>query len=197
MWDERYSVEDYVFGTEPSGFLTRRDHWLKRGAKALCVADGEGRNSVYLAEQGLQVTAWDGSPAAVAKARKLAKARGVEVDYSVQDVFEWDWPEGAYDLVVGIFIQFLPPEGRDQLFKKMAAALKPGGVLMLHGYTPKQLHYGTGGPKQRENLYTAELLRRLFADMRIQVLEDYELDINEGSGHVGRSALIDLVAVKR
>lgn len=61
MWDERYSVEDYVFGTEPSGFLTRRDHWLKRGAKALCVADGEGRNSVYLAEQGLQVTAWDGS----------------------------------------------------------------------------------------------------------------------------------------
>lgn len=115
----------------------------------------------------------------------------------MQDVFEWDWPEGAYDLVVGIFIQFLPPEGRDQLFKKMAAALKPGGVLMLHGYTPKQLHYGTGGPKQRENLYTAELLRRLFADMRIQVLEDYELDINEGSGHVGRSALIDLVAVKR
>ncbi|MBE9640398.1 SAM-dependent methyltransferase [Salipiger mangrovisoli] len=197
MWDERYAVEDYVYGTEPSGVLIRRNHWLKPGAKTLCVADGEGRNSVYLAQQGLKVTAFDGAAAAVDKARRLAAGRGVEVEYSVQDVFDWDWPVAEFHLVVGIFIQFVGPEGRAMLFDKMKQALKPGGVLLLHGYTPRQLQFGTGGPGVAENLYTAGMLRKAFADMQVQVIEDYELDIREGRGHVGRSALIDLIAVKR
>lgn len=197
MWDERYAVEDYVYGTEPSGVLIRRNHWLKPGARALCVADGEGRNSVYLAGQGLKVTAFDGAAPAVEKARRLAAERGVEVDYAVQDVFDWSWPVAEFDLVVGIFIQFVGPAGRAMLFDKMKAALKPGGVLLLHGYTPQQLRYGTGGPGVAENLYTAGMLRKAFADMRVQVLEDYELNIQEGRGHNGRSALIDMIAVKR
>ncbi|WP_353472944.1 class I SAM-dependent methyltransferase [Salipiger sp. H15] len=197
MWDERYAVEDYVYGTEPSGVLIRRNNWLKPGAKALCVADGEGRNSVYLAQLGLKVTAFDGAAAAVDKARRLAAERGVEVDYSVQDAFDWDWPRESFDLVAGIFIQFVGPDGRAVLFERMKAALKPGGVLLLHGYTPRQLQFGTGGPGVAENLYTAGMLRKAFADMRVQVLEDYELDIREGRGHVGRSALIDMIAVRR
>lgn len=197
MWDERYAVEDYIYGTEPSGVLIRRNHWLKPGAKALCVADGEGRNSVYLAQHGLKVTAFDGAAAAVDKARRLAAERGVEVDYSVQDIFDWNWPAAEFDLVAGIFIQFVGPEGRAMIFDRMKQALKPGGVLLLHGYTPRQLQFGTGGPGAAENLYTAGMLRKAFADMQVQLIEDYELEIREGQYHNGRSALIDMIAVKR
>lgn len=197
MWDARFDTEDYVFGTAPAAFLLRHRAWLKAGDRALSVADGEGRNSVFLAECGLDVTAWDGAPKAVEKARKLARARGVTVHLSVEDIEAWDWPDAAFDLVAGIFIQFVGPEARARLFDRMARALKPGGVLLLHGYTPKQLEYGTGGPGRLENLYTPDLLRGAFADMDIRELDAYEAELAEGHGHRGRSALIDLVAVRR
>lgn len=196
MWEERYNTEDYVFGREPAAFLRRHESWLKRGEFALSVADGEGRNSVFLAEKGLKVIAWDGAPTAVEKARALAHERGVAVAYEVADIEDWAWPEARFDLVLGVFIQFVGPEARARLFERMKRAVKPGGVLMLHGYTPKQLDYGTGGPKAVENLYTPELLREAFGDLEIRELEAYEAELDEGGGHVGRSALIDLVAVK-
>lgn len=197
MWEERFSTKEYVFGRAPAQFLRRHADRLTPGATALSVADGEGRNSVFLAEQGLVVSAWDGAPSAVAKARALAEERGVSVQYEVADIETWDWPEAAYDLVLGVFIQFVGPEARARLFERMKAAVKPGGLLMLHGYTPKQLDYGTGGPKVLENLYTPELLREAFSDMEIAVLESYETELDEGAGHVGMSTLIDLVAVRR
>lgn len=194
MWNERYSIEGYLFGTEPAAALRAEAHRLAPRSRVLCVADGEGRNSVWLAGQGHRVTAWDASPVAVDKARRLAAARGQTVAFSVQTAEAFDWTAAEYDAVVAIFIQFAGPDLRDRIFAGMKAATRPGGLVILHGYTPRQLEYGTGGPPFVENLYTEDLLRRRFADFRIERLEAYEADLAEGTGHAGRSALIDLVA---
>lgn len=197
MWDERYAgAKGYLFGTEPADFLTANAAFLNPGARALAVADGEGRNSVWLAGQGLFVTAMEKSPVAIEKARALALARGVEVDFREADIADWDWTPNAHDLVVAVFIQFMGPGLRDRVFAGMKRTLKPGGVLMLHGYTPRQLDYGTGGPRQVENLYTEELLADRFGDFAIERLAAYDAEVDEGEGHSGRSALIDLIARK-
>jgi SAM-dependent methyltransferase len=194
MWDERFGTADYVFGTEPAAFLAARADLLEPGQTALVVADGEGRNSVFLAERGLDVTAMDASPVGVEKARRLAADRGVAVDYHVADIMTWDWAARSYDLVVGVFLQFLAPADRGQVFAGMARAVAPGGRLLLHGYRPEQVDYGTGGPPSRENMYTEDLLREAFGDLAIERLVSYDTPIEEGIGHVGMSALIDLVA---
>jgi cyclopropane fatty-acyl-phospholipid synthase-like methyltransferase len=195
-WNERFAAPGFLFGTEPADFLVAQSAWLTPKAKALAVADGEGRNSVYMAQQGVAVTAIDSSHVAIEKAKGLAEARGVDIDFREVDVLAWDWPVAAYDLVVAIFIQFAGPDDRARLFALMKDALKPGGILMLHGYRPKQIEYGTGGPPHAENMYTEELLREAFSDMDILHLESYDREIQEGEGHAGLSALIDLVARK-
>jgi cyclopropane fatty-acyl-phospholipid synthase-like methyltransferase len=197
-WSQRYreAGEDYLFGVAPCRFLETHRDVLESGATALSVADGEGRNSVWLAEQGLTVTALEISPVALEKARRLARGRGVAVDFMQADMLTAKWPPATYDFVVGIFIQFVGPEEREIQFARLKQALKPGGLLLLHGYTPKQLEYKTGGPSAVENLYTEDFLRAAFADFRIETLQAYEAEIDEGSGHRGRSALIDLVARK-
>jgi cyclopropane fatty-acyl-phospholipid synthase-like methyltransferase len=198
VWSQRYrdAGEDYLFGVAPCRFLETHRQLLGSGRSALSVADGEGRNSVWMAEQGLAVTALEISPVALEKAHRLARGRGVEVDFIQADMFTADWPPSHYDFVVGIFIQFVGPQERAVQFARLKQALKPGGLVLLHGYTPKQLEYKTGGPSAVENLYTEDLLREAFADFRIETLHAYEADIDEGSGHRGRSALIDLVARK-
>lgn len=164
--------------------------------RALAIADGEGRNGVWLAQQGLDVHAIDVSPFALEKARKLAAERGVALATDLVDVLDWTWPEAAYDLVAAIFIQFAPPPERDRIIAGIRRTLKPGGVLILQGYTPKQIEYGTGGPPNAENMYTAELLRDWFGDWDILQLAEHESFISEGTHHHGMSALIDLVAKK-
>jgi SAM-dependent methyltransferase len=196
MWDERYSGPGYLFGTKPARFLIEQAHHLPDGGRVLAVADGEGRNSAFLAARGLDVTAFDASPVAVDKARALAAERSVEVRHEVADVDGWDWTPDAYDAVVAIFVQFAGPALRARLFEGMKRTLRPGGVLMLHGYRPEQIAYGTGGPPQAENMYTEDLLRDAFGDMRILRLAAYDAEIEEGRGHSGLSALIDLVATK-
>lgn len=196
FWDQRYAREDYLFGVAPNAFLSRQAPRLKAGGRALAIADGEGRNGVWLAEQGLAVHAVDSSAVAQDKAHRLAAERGVELELELVDLATWTWPVDTYDVVVGIFIQFLPPEQRDQMFEHVRAALKPGGLLLLEGYRPKQVEYGTGGPSTPENLYTEELLRKAFAGFEIVELSGYDTEIAEGTAHCGMSALIDLVAVK-
>lgn len=196
FWDGRYGDESYLFGEQPNAFLARQADRLRPGQTALAVADGEGRNGVWLARQGLTVTTTDLSPRALAKARALAERHGVSIDARLADLETWDWPSGAFDVVVGVFIQFAPPHQRDRLFGRMKQALKPGGLLLLEGYRPEQLAYGTGGPGQVENLYTETLLRDAFGDLEEISLLSYDAEIAEGSGHVGLSALIDLVARK-
>lgn len=197
MWDERYSQEGYLFGTEPAAALRRHAARFPARSQCLCTADGEGRNSVWLAEQGHEVTGWDSSRVAVDKARRLAETRAVSVSYSVKDAAGYDWAAHRYDVVVAVFIQFAGPDLRDKMFEGMKAATRPGGLVFLHGYTPEQLAFGTGGPRCAENLYTEDLLRARFDDFNIQFLESYQARVEEGEGHSGQSALIDLVARKR
>lgn len=194
LWDRRYAQTDYLFGVEPNAFLAGQVGRLRPGRRALAVADGEGRNGVWLAQQGLSVLSVDSSAVAQTKARSLAQARGVAMDFEQVDLSAWTWPRAEFDLVVAIFIQFATPALRTQLFADMAHALKPGGLLLLQGYRPEQITYGTGGPSAAENLYTEPLLREAFAGLEIIELQSHDTVIHEGAGHDGLSALIDLVA---
>ena len=196
-WNERYNTDEFIFGVEPNQYLKSvAGKYLKLGAHTLCVADGEGRNSVWLAQQGCRVDAFDLSPNAIRKAQQLANQKGVKVAYHVSDCESWNWGVDAYDSIVAIFIQFYEPKMREQLFRKMIASLKSGGVLILQGYTPKQLEYKTGGPSQLENLYTLEVIENLLSTMDIQEIIEKEEAISEGAGHSGMSALVGVVAIK-
>ncbi len=194
MWDDRYAGASYLFGEAPNAFLDREAHRIAPGASVLAVADGEGRNSVFLAGRGHRVTAMDSSRVGLDKARALARRRGVSVDFHEADIADWPWERARYDAVAAIFIQFAPPALRDRIFAGMATTLRPGGLLLVQGYAPRQVEYGTGGPPARENMYTLDLLRRAFAGFEELVASDYDAEIHEGSGHSGRSALIDYVA---
>lgn len=193
-WDARYSREGYLFGTEPNRFLARCRPLLPEGGRVLCVADGEGRNGVWLAGQGFAVDAFDPSPVAVAKARRLAAVRGVALSLAVADVDGWAWPADRYDAVAAIFVQFAPPEMRRRMFGRIHRALRPGGLLLLEGYGRDQLRFGTGGPRVPDQLYTEEALREELAGFAIERLDAYVAEVQEGPAHSGTSALIDVVA---
>ncbi|MBA4176528.1 MAG: SAM-dependent methyltransferase [Leptothrix sp. (in: Bacteria)] len=196
-WNQRFSREGWLFGREPNNFLRERVALLPAAARVLCVADGEGRNSVWLARQGFEVQAFDVSDVAVAKAARLAAEAGVSVDHQVGDFDTWPWPEQAFDAVVAIFIQFADPAMRVRQFAHLQRCLKPGGLLLLQGYTPRQLELKTGGPGVLSHLYTAAMLREAFAAMDIVELVEYEAVLSEGTGHSGPSALAGLAARKR
>jgi 2-polyprenyl-3-methyl-5-hydroxy-6-metoxy-1,4-benzoquinol methylase len=193
-WNRRYAGDEFLFGTEPNAWLREHATRLPNGGRILSVADGEGRNSVWLAQQGFLVDAFDIADRAVEKAQAFARSAGVSVNFSVADVDGFAWPEASYDGVVAIFVQFADPATRGRLFERIVRSLKPGGVLILQGYTPKQLAYRTGGPPTLSHLYTRELLESAFQDLSIIELRDYEAEVREGQGHSGRSALIGLVA---
>lgn len=196
MWNQRYSGDEYLFGTEAAAFLRREAECIPERSKVLSVADGEGRNSVFLAGLGHHVTAMENAPNAIAKARKLAQDRDVSVDFQQADIEHWDWAPEAYDAVVGIFIQFMDPEMRRRVFDGITRTLRPGGKFLLHGYTPKQLEYGTGGPKSEPALYTPERLRAELPGFEILRIDTYDAHVDEGTGHSGMSALIDYIGQK-
>jgi SAM-dependent methyltransferase len=195
-WEERFATPEYVFGTEPNAFLKAQAGLLPKSGKALAIADGEGRNGVWLAEQGIDVLSVDFSPTALAKAQALARRRGVTVRTMQADIIAWDWPSAEFDVVVGIFFQFVGPSERARIFAGIRKALKPGGLLLLEGYGPKQLEYKTGGPSELENLYTEELLRAEFAGFSELGIKSYDSMMSEGIRHVGMAALVDLVGRK-
>jgi SAM-dependent methyltransferase len=195
-WQSRYSVEEFVFGEAPNEFLASKRRLLPKSGKLLAVADGEGRNGVWLAQQGLDVLSLDFAPAAQAKARALAKRRGADLEFELEDVHGWTYPENAFDVVVDIFTQFSSPEQRTRKWDGMKRTLKPGGLLLLEGYTPKQLDYGTGGPKVLDQLYTREMLEAAFGSFaKLETVQE-ERAMSEGRGHSGMSAVIDLVGWK-
>lgn len=196
FWDERYGNEDYFYGTDPNAFLASKRGLIKPGMRALAIADGEGRNGVWLAQQGAEVLSVDGSAVGLAKARKLAATRGVSITTAQVDLATWDFGQARFDLVVAIFAHF-EPALRRRVHEAIVAALKPGGLVLLEAYRPKQLEYKTGGPPVAEMMPTAELLREDFAALRIDELVERDAEIHEGRGHDGMSALVDLVAVKR
>jgi len=195
-WETRFRAPGYQFGKEPNAFLKSQAHRLPKRGSALSVADGEGRNGVWLAEQELDVLAVDFSPTALEKSRALAAERGVRLRTEVADIASWRWPTNAFDVVAAIFIQVVGPAERPAFFANLKNALKPGGLLLMQSYRPEQLKYATGGPREAERLYTRALLEAAFGDMAQLEIREHDSVISEGSAHVGMSALIDLVAIK-
>jgi cyclopropane fatty-acyl-phospholipid synthase-like methyltransferase len=194
-WETRFRAPDYIFGKEPNAFLKAQAARLPARGAALSVADGEGRNGVWLAEQGLDVLTIDYSPAALAKAQALAAERGVKLRTEVTDVFAWRWPANTFDVIAAIFI-FAAAAERPAFFANLKGALKPGGLLLMQGYRPEQLKYRTGGPPNAERMYTRAILQEGFGDMAELDIREHDSTISEGTAHVGMSALIDLVARK-
>jgi SAM-dependent methyltransferase len=195
-WEARFSDPEYIFGTAPNEFLRTHAHLLPVQGKVLAVADGEGRNGVWLAERGLDVLSVDFSPKALAKAEALARTRGVSLQLQRVDLITWAWPTAAFDAVAAIFIQWATPEQRQRVFAGIRQALKPGGLLLLQGYRPEQLVYKTGGPSQVENLYTRAMLTEAFAGFADLKIAEHDSVIAEGTRHTGMAAVIDLVGRK-
>ncbi len=197
FWDQRYAGADFAYGEAPNAFLASLSETFKPGMRALVPGDGEGRNGVFLAERGLKVETLDLSAEGVAKARRLASARGVTVDARQADVLTWDWPVAAYDVIALLYLH-LPPPGRRLLHTRALAALKPGGRIVLEAFTPAQLEKqrqgARGGPRDAALLFSAEDLRADFAGAEIELLQETETDLSEGTLHVGLSAVVRLIA---
>ena len=193
-WDERYSIDDYLFGQKPAQALLRNEEYLVPRGETLLIADGEGRNSVYLAKNGFKVTSSDSSIVAQQKAKALAGSQNVKVNFKLENFFDIDWSKKQYDNIIGICFQFIPPELIEEAFMGLRSATKKGGTILIHGYTPEQIHYGTGGPKDVSLMYTEATFTHSFTNSEIHLLEKYEATISEGPGHNGKSAMIDFVA---
>lgn len=196
MWEERFAQPGYLFGTEPVPFLRKHAALFQSGQTVLSIAEGEGRNAVHLAKQGLDVTGVEFAPSAVAKAHELARQNDVAPRFIEADLLAWDWPQDSYDIVLGLFFQFVGPEVRDVLFANMLRAARPGGLVVIHGYTPEQIALGTGGPPFVENMYTEASFSPVFDGCERVICERYEAEQRSSSAHVGMSALIDFVARK-
>ena len=193
-WDERYSIDDFLFGQKPAQALLRNEEYLVPRGETLLIADGEGRNSVYLAKNGFKVTSSDSSIVAQQKAKALADSQNVKVNFKLENFFDIDWSKKQYDNIIGICFQFIPPELIEEAFMGLRSGTKKGGTILIHGYTPEQIHYGTGGPKDVTLTYTEATFTQSFTNSEIRLLEKYEATISEGPGHNGKSAMIDFVA---
>lgn len=196
FWDAKLAGDDYHFGRLPNDFLTQAETRLHKPSEILCVADGEGRNSAWLAQQGHRVTAFDISSVGVRKAQRLASELDVSVDYQQCRIEDWDWRDNRFDVVVAIFIQFTPPDTRRWLWQQIHQTLRPNGLLVLQGYSPAQLRYKTGGPSNVDHLYTENLLHNELAAFTLLECVEYESVLNEGPGHNGQSALVRAIAQK-
>jgi len=194
MWDERYSTEEYAYGTTPNEFLVENVSCIPKG-KVLSLAEGEGRNAVFLAKQGYAVTAVDASLVGLNKARKLAEENGVAVEFIHADLADYDLGENKWDGIVSIFCP-LPSSLRKALYKKVVAGLKQDGVFLLEAYTPDQLKHGTGGGNSVDVMQTKESLRFELAGLEFNHLTELERDVREGVYHTGIGSVVQAIATK-
>lgn len=193
-WDQRYAGGGYFYGTEPNGFVAQRADRIPAGP-VLCLAEGEGRNAVHLAQRGHTVTAMDQSGVGLAKAARLAAARGVALTTIVADMADYTITPGAWAGIVATFAHF-PPPLRRVVHAQVVAGLRPGGVFLLEAYTPAQLAFGTGGPKDVELLMTLGALRDELTGLDFLHACECERDVIEGTGHTGRGAVVQVLARK-
>jgi cyclopropane fatty-acyl-phospholipid synthase-like methyltransferase len=192
MWDERFSQAEPVYGEAPNGYLETQAYRLRPGMRVLVPADGYGRNGIWLAKQGFEVHTVDLSPVGVERARKAARDAGLEMTIELGDLTMWNWPVEEFEAVISIFLH-LPAEQRAKIHTAMLRAVKPGGLVILEAFTPGQLQHASGGPKQVELLYSAEMLRRDFAPAEALELEEKEIQLNEGRMHSGPAAVVRAV----
>jgi SAM-dependent methyltransferase len=194
MWDERFSEPGYAYGTEPNAFLVSVADRIPPG-NVLCLAEGEGRNAVYLAGVGYDVTAVDTSAVGLAKAEALASDREVTIETVIADLADFEIEPGAWQGIVSIFCH-LPPVVRAALHERCLRGLSPGGVFVLEGFTPRQLELGTGGPKSRELLMELEIIRQELPGLRFEIAREIEREVVEGKHHKGAAAVLQILAVK-
>lgn len=192
-WDVRYEVEAYRYGTEPNDFLRDQAGSLPEAGRVLCLAEGEGRNAVFLAESGYRPVGVDTSRVGLRKARELARERGVAIETEVADLATLEIEPGAWDGVVSIWCH-LPRDARVRLHRRVVEGLRPGGVLILEAYTPAQLERDTGGPPDPDRLMTLEDLRRELQGLEFVVGRELVRDVHEGDLHRGPSAVVQVVA---
>lgn len=194
MWDERYSSAGYAYGTAPNDFLRQHLAWLPQG-RTLSLAEGEGRNAVFLAQQGHQVTAVDASPVGLAKAERLAQAHGVSLACVVADLAQFEPGQAQWDAVVSVFCP-LPRAVRAVVHRRVVAALKPGGVFLLEAYRPEQLAYGTGGGNNPDTMPTLAQLAEELDGLEWLLLQATEREVIEGQYHTGRAAVVQAIGRK-
>jgi SAM-dependent methyltransferase len=194
MWDERYSAEAYAYGKTPNEFLVENVRWIPKG-KVLSLAEGEGRNAVFLAKQGYVVTAVDASLVGLNKARKLAEENDVVVEFIQADLADYDLGENQWDGIVSIFCP-LPSSLRKELYKKVLAGLKPNGVFLLEAYTPDQLKHGTGGGNSVDTMQSEKSLRVELAGLKFKHLTELERNVIEGIYHTGIGSVVQAIATK-
>jgi SAM-dependent methyltransferase len=194
-WDERYATPDYVYGTKPNEFVAAMAPAIPPGP-VLCLAEGEGRNAVFLAQLGHAVTAVDGSTNGLTKAQALAAARGVNLTTIVRDLADYTLEPAAWAGIIAIWAH-LPPALRRRVHGQVGQALRPGGVFILEAYTPAQLHFGTGGPKDPRLCMTLAELRIELAGLEFVIGRECEREVVEGSGHTGHAAVVQVCARKR
>ena len=195
-WDEKYGAPGHYYGTEPNDFLREHHAVIPAGGRVLCLAEGEGRNAVFLAQQGYHVVAVDQSPVGLRKAEVLAAERGVRIETVVADLADYRIAPGHWDGIVSIWCH-LPQPLRAAVYGQAAASLKAGGAFLLEAYTPEQLRYGTGGPKSADLMPTLAELRGELAGLDLVLAVEREREVHEGQGHFGLSAVVDIVAIKR
>lgn len=201
-WEQRYRLtgDELLFGATPNHFLCRESGNFPAGGKLLAVSEGEGRNALWLAQQGFQVCANDISPTAINRARAQALAAGLTIDFYLEDWLRDDWPPAhwrhAFDGAAAVFIQFANRRQQATQFAHLHNVLRPGGVLLLQGFALEQLQYQSGGPPFPEYLYDEQRLHELLHGWHIEKMEHYEHDISEGPAHTGRASLWGVVATK-
>ncbi len=195
FWNERYSSKEYVYGTEPNQFYKESLLKLSPG-KILFPAEGEGRNSAFAAECGWDVYAFDSSNIAEEKAQKLYESKNIIVNYSISALEDFTWEENFFDCITLIFVH-PQPKLRNEIHKNLIKYLKPGGVLILEGFSKKQINFKSGGPKNIESLFSIEEIKSDFSSLNIISIKEIEKNINEGNFHNGKANVINLIAKKR
>ena len=196
FWNARYAGEEFVYGREPNDFVVQAVSAIPHQGRVLCLADGEGRNSVWLAGQGFRVTAVDVAEQGVAKGRELARASGVEIETRVADVTRFDLGIERWDAIVSIFLH-LPSKARRELHRRAIAALAPGGVFVYEAYGPEQLRYRTGGPPEAQLLHSLDDVVPDFDGCAIERAFEGVRAVNEGRLHRGDGFVVQVIARKR
>ncbi|MEZ2746214.1 cyclopropane-fatty-acyl-phospholipid synthase family protein [Halopseudomonas bauzanensis] len=194
MWDERYADDEFAYGTEPNDFLAEHSGMLS--GPVLSLAEGEGRNAVFLASLGLEVVGVDGSAVGLAKAQKLAALKGVSIQTTVVDLETYTPPANFFGAAVSISAH-LPSQARKRLHRLVAQSIKPGGLIMLEGYSQAQINRNTGGPKDPDMLLTRADMEQEFPGFEVLLSREVEREVIEGKFHTGLASVVQFIGKRK